>query len=117
MLYYQFDTEEAALTSEAAIVANVAAWTQLNAPSRFHSNGPALRGVRASDGSVVTDRGLTTRWAAPSMTAAGAWVIPVPTAEDVWPMLLSEALAGISASTVEDPEWPPASDEFYGGDI
>jgi len=51
------------------------------------------------------------------MTAAGAWVIPVPTAEDVWPMLLSEVLAGISAPTVEDPEWPPALNEFDGGDI
>lgn len=115
MTYYEFTTEASALAADAAIVTNVAVWLAANDSARFDPSGPALRGLRASDGQVVTDGGLTTRWAVPRMTAAGTWVIPVPTAEKVTPMPLADVIAGISAPTVEDPEWPADPGEYGEG--
>jgi hypothetical protein len=113
--YYEFTTEASALAADAAIVTNVAVWLATNNPARFDSSGPALRGLRASDGQVVTSGGLTVRWAVPRMTAAGTWVIPVPTAAKVTPMPLADVIAGISAPTVEDPEWPADPGEYGEG--
>ena len=118
MTWYEFATEASALSAVDAITTNVAVWMAANDPARLDITGPALRGVRASNGEIVTDGGLTLRWAVPRMTAAGTWVIPVPTAEKVaaiGPMPLADVIAGISAPTVEDPEWPSAPGEFGEG--
>ena len=115
MTYYEFTTEASALAAVDAITTNVAVWLATNDPARFEPSGPALRGLRASDGQVVTSGGLTVRWAVPRMTAAGTWVIPVPTAAKVDPMPLADVIAGITAPTVEDPEWPAVPGEFGEG--
>lgn len=111
MTYYELQSEAEALAVAATIVSNVAGWVSVNMPDRFDPVGPALRGLRASDSTVVFKGGQTRSWAVPQITAAGTWVIPVPTAAKVAPMPLAAVTAGISASTVDDPQWPAPPEE------
>lgn len=112
MLYYEFQTEQEALLTEARIVSNIALWVSENRPEFFEPTGPKLRSVNAKTGSVVTGFGFTERWAVPRETAAGTWVIPVPRASDSPLIPLEIALEGVTAQTVEDPAFP-VSDEVY----
>ena len=98
MAYFVFDTEEAAIEAEAAIVANVRRFLEANFPERVSTDPIGLRGYSAATGELRTDGGLTTRWAVPIQCVQG-WVIPVP--PDIPPMTSLQMIDGIVADTVE----------------
>lgn len=112
MLYYEFQTEQEVLLTEARIISNTALWVSENRPELFEPTGPKLRSVNAKDGSVVYGSGFTERWAVPQQTAAGTWVIPVPQASNSPFIPVETVTEGITAPTIEDPVFPEPEEVF-----
>ena len=112
MLYYEFQTEQEVLLTEARIISNTALWVSENRPELFEPTGPKLRSVNAKDESVVYGSGFTERWAVPQQTAAGTWVIPVPQASNSPFIPVETVTEGITAPTIEDPVFPEPEEVF-----
>jgi hypothetical protein len=104
MIYYVFDTEEAAATAEQQIVANVRQWVAANVPDALSEDGLKLRGRNAKTGEF-TDA-YTTRWAVPQQIVDGRWVFVKPTQEKTSPIPAEVFTANIVADEVPyDENW------------
>lgn len=109
-IFFSFTAKAAADAAADAIVENVRAWLEVNAPSALSEDGSKLRGRNAGTGELVDV--FTDCWAVPQQTLAGKWVFPKPTQDKTAPIPVSVFLAGIQATEAEwqaswFPEPPP----------
>lgn len=95
MIYYVFDTEQAALNAESTIVNNIKSWVQQNSPEAITGDGEKLRGRNAKTGKLTNI--FTTRWAIPQERLDRKWVFQKPRDSDTTPIPLSKVIENVVA--------------------
>ena len=109
MTWLIFDTEADAQAAELQIRANVRAFAEQYYPERLSADG-GLIGFNAATGELCPDAALTTAWAVPTQYAEG-WAIPLPSPEQIHPMLLAQFLLGVKGTEVADVTLLPPPEE------
>mgnify|MGYP006289258409 CR=1 FL=1 len=100
MAWLIFATETDAQAAELQIRANVRAFAEKHVPARLSPDG-GLIGINAATGELCPGAALTTAWAIPSHVVEG-WAIPLPSPDQIHPMLLAQFLAGVGGIEVAD---------------
>lgn len=104
MIYYIFNSEQEAVTTEQQIVDNAKNWLLSNSPQSLSPDGNKLRGRNAATGEFVEV--YTEKWAVPQQTIDGKWVFLKPTQIKTSPIPVEVFLNNIIADEIEyDSSW------------
>lgn len=99
-----FTTEAEAIAAEAMATSNVREYVRQVQPDRVADDG-TLIGINAETWQPQPAAARTERWAVPEEGAAG-WLMPLPTAEQIYPVPMSVFMDGLGGQQVEIPPPP-----------
>lgn len=111
MIFYVFDTEAEAITTENTIVTNIKTWVQTYSPDAIGPDGNSLKGRNAKTGELVEV--YTIKWAIPKQRLDEKWVFEKPTQSALGPVPLASVINGITATEEEYNEaWFPEPEDL-----